>query len=74
MSKRSEEVLEEERNQFIELKLARLDRICKEHGYLDVHGGPENGGEYWRGENVKTKRVEAIPKHILDKWNDTNGI
>ena len=34
---------------------------AESHGWTDVHGGPEEGGVYWRGINPETKRMEEIP-------------
>jgi len=40
---------------------ARLDAAVAA-GWLDIHGGAEEGGLYWRGINPETGRVEEIPK------------
>lgn len=38
-------------------------------GWTDIHGGPEDGGAYWRGTPPGSKRVVACP----DWLNEPSG-
>jgi hypothetical protein len=42
---------------------------CEEAGWKDLHGGPEEGGMYWRGVSPHTGRVEEIPKEVYELSN-----
>lgn len=57
-------------------------QAAEAHGWTYVHGGPEEGGMYWRGINPETKQVEEIPDlrpeayklwdHFVTKQNPRN--
>lgn len=46
----------------------RMREIGESLGWTDIHGGPEDGGAYWRGTPPGSKRVIACPDWLSMVW------
>lgn len=46
--------------------------LAKHFGWTDIHGGPPEGGAFWRGANPK--RPLALKEEIPDYFADLNKI
>ena len=45
--------------------------LAKHFGWTDIHGGPPEGGMFWRGANPK--RPLGLKEEIPDYFNDLNA-